>query len=68
MATGLPLSVFPHGSWPGASRITALLRRETVGGALFAARCFDLAGAQPHLPAWARAQSASFTYEPWRRG
>jgi hypothetical protein len=49
MATGPPLSVFPHDAWPGASH-TGLLRRETVGGALFAARCFDLAGAQPHLP------------------
>ena len=29
-----PRSVFPRGSWPEAARITALLRRETVGGAL----------------------------------
>ena len=29
-----PRSVFPRGSWPEATRISALLRRETVGGAL----------------------------------
>jgi NhaA family Na+:H+ antiporter len=27
-------TLFPRGSWPEASRITAVLRRETVGGAL----------------------------------
>ncbi|GAA3550937.1 Na+/H+ antiporter NhaA [Microlunatus spumicola] len=29
-----PRSVFPRGSWPETARITELLRRETVGGAL----------------------------------
>lgn len=29
-----PRPVFPRGSWPEAARINALLRRETVGGAL----------------------------------
>ena len=29
--------LFPRGSWPEASRIAALLRRETVGGALLLA-------------------------------
>jgi hypothetical protein len=31
------LKLFPRGSWPEASRITALLRRVTVGGALLLA-------------------------------
>ena len=30
-------TLFPRGSWPEASRITAVLRRETVGGALLLA-------------------------------
>ncbi len=29
--------LFPRGSWPEASRIAALLRRETVGGLLLLA-------------------------------
>ena len=33
-STGPPRSVFPRGSWPETARISALLRRETVGGAL----------------------------------
>ena len=33
-STAPPRSVFPRGSWPETARITALLRRETVGGAL----------------------------------
>lgn len=32
-----PRQVFPRGSWPEAARITALLRSETVGGALLLA-------------------------------
>ena len=32
-----PTRLFPRGSWPEASRIAALLRRETVGGALLLA-------------------------------
>jgi NhaA family Na+:H+ antiporter len=32
-----PRQVFPRGSWPEAARINALLRRETVGGALLLA-------------------------------
>ena len=32
-----PRQVFPRGSWPEATRINALLRRETVGGALLLA-------------------------------
>lgn len=33
-STAPPRSVFPRGSWPETARISALLRRETVGGAL----------------------------------
>lgn len=38
--TGIPATsrpLFPRGSWPETARITALLRRETVGGALLLA-------------------------------
>lgn len=36
-STPTQLNLFPRGSWPEASRITAVLRRETVGGALLLA-------------------------------
>jgi Na+:H+ antiporter, NhaA family len=36
-STPTELKLFPRGSWPEASRITAVLRRETVGGALLLA-------------------------------
>ena len=36
-STAPPRSVFPRGSWRETARITALLRRETVGGALLLA-------------------------------
>jgi NhaA family Na+:H+ antiporter len=37
MSTPTQPKLFPRGSWPEASRITAVLRRETVGGALLLA-------------------------------
>jgi NhaA family Na+:H+ antiporter len=40
MAMGPHSSQFPRGSWPEVSRITALLRREIVGGALLLAAAF----------------------------
>ncbi|HEX8510098.1 MAG TPA: Na+/H+ antiporter NhaA [Propionibacteriaceae bacterium] len=36
-ASGSPMSLFARGSWLEVSRVTALLRRETVGGALLLA-------------------------------
>ena len=38
------LKLFPRGSWPEASRIAAVLRRETVGGACCVGRDRDRAG------------------------